>query len=82
MKVSPPGTPNIEGGGINGVVLFFCFLVALGTGIGFGLVPALSASKPDALKEAGRGPTRSTRSRRLRDVLVVSEFAFALALNW
>ncbi len=83
MKVSPPGTPNIEGGGINGVVLFFCFLVALGTGIGFGLVPALSASKPnanDALKEAGRGPTRSTRSRRLRDVLVVSEFAFALAL--
>ena len=83
MKLSAPGAPNIEGGRINSVVLFFCFLVALGTGIGFGLVPALSASKPnvnDALKEAGRGPTRSTRSRRLCDALVVSEFAFALAL--
>jgi putative ABC transport system permease protein len=82
LKVSPPGTPNIEGGGINGVVLFFCFLVALGTGIGFGLVPALSASKPnvnDSLKEAGRGPTSSTRSGRLRDAppLICQKTLFA-----
>jgi putative ABC transport system permease protein len=83
MKLSPPGAPDIGGGGINSVVLFFCFLVALGTGIAFGLVPALTASKPnvnDTLKESGRGPTRSARSRRLRDALVVSEFALALAL--
>lgn len=49
----------------------------------FGLAPALAGSRVDvvsALKDAGRGETRRSASRRLRSSLVVGEIALALML--
>ena len=55
--------------------------VAIGTGVAFGIVPAVSASRPDlhdTLKEGTRGST-SGRGR-LRQALVVTEVALSLVL--
>ena len=61
-------------------VLIFTFLVALLTGVTFGLAPAMHSSRADIhenLKEGGRGTTES-RSGRLRSLLVISEVALAV----
>jgi macrolide transport system ATP-binding/permease protein len=65
-------------------VLLFTLAAALVTGIAFGLVPALRASRPDlaaALRDAG-GDGRRGRGPRLelRDALVVGQVAFSLML--
>jgi putative ABC transport system permease protein len=81
-RLSPPDTPHASIG-INGLVLLFTLAVALGTGILFGLVPALRASKPnvhESLKESGRSSSLGRKNRRLRDFLIIGEFGLALAL--
>ncbi len=69
--------------GIDRAVLgFTAGLIAL-TGVGFGLLPALQASRPDlqsVLKDAGKGMTAGARRSRLRSGLVVLEVALALVL--
>ncbi len=68
---------------VDSQVLGFTFVIALVTGILFGLAPALIASKPDlneTLKEGG-GPIAAGASlKSLRGLLVVSELALALVL--
>jgi putative ABC transport system permease protein len=67
---------------LNGKVLIFSVVVSLGSGILFGLVPALRATRlslHDALKEGGR-TGESLRGLRLRDALVVCQFSLAFAL--
>ena len=64
-------------------MLGFTFVVALLTGVIFGLVPATEASNiklSETLKEAGRSLAGSKRSQRLRSTLVVAEIALALVL--
>jgi predicted permease len=87
VRLSPPEILKVEGpginSGINASVLLFAVVMALGTGLVFGLAPAVGASKPnvnESLKEGGRSSGKSARGRRLRNVLVVSEFGLALAL--
>ncbi len=75
--------PRIAEANIDLRVLFTTLAVAVGTGVVFGLVPALATGKPeltDALKEGGRGSTSSGRSNRVRNGLVVAEVALALVL--
>ncbi len=64
-------------------VLAFTLLLAVGTALLFGLLPALRSSRPDlsdSLKEGGRGVHGSLRKNRLRAALAAAEMAIALTL--
>jgi putative ABC transport system permease protein len=77
---SAPGWNEI---GVDLTVLGFTLLVAVATGIIFGLAPAFHASRPDAtasLKDGGRGLTSGIRRNRLRSALVIAEVALANSL--
>ena len=74
--------PRARSIGLDGRVLLFTFGASVLTGLIFGSVPALQASKPDlndALKEGGRS-SGSLRRNRTRNLLVVSEMALAFVL--
>jgi putative ABC transport system permease protein len=63
-------------------VLLFTISLALGTGIVFGFLPALQASRLDlsgVLKESGRS-SAGLRSQRTRSLLVIAEVALSLML--
>jgi putative ABC transport system permease protein len=83
IALSPEDIPRLDQIGIDGRVLGFTLLVSLVTGLLFGLVPALQASKPDlneSLKESGRSATAGVERRRVRSALVVLEVALSLVL--
>jgi putative ABC transport system permease protein len=64
-------------------VLAFTLLVAVLTGILFGLIPAIHASRTDlniTLKESGSRSGTGLRQNKARSVLVVTEIALALVL--
>src|SRR3954469_16369161 len=79
----PPGTlPSEADLTLNVPILLFTFGVSALAGILFGCAPAWFAMRvdpADALKEGGRSGTGAGR-HRLRKVLVIGEFALALAL--
>src|SRR5919202_2325488 len=75
-----PTTADIS---LDRTVLFFTLGVSLLTGVLFGLVPAVQASKPElneALKEGGRSGAESSARSRVRSLLVVAEVALSLML--
>lgn len=75
--------PRIAHANLDARVLLVTLVVSVGTGILFGLVPALASGNPElteALKEGGRGSTTGVRHNRLRNALVVAEVALALVL--
>jgi predicted permease len=68
---------------LDGVTLGFTLLLTLGTGLAFGLFPALQASRSDlyaVLKEGGRSSHGGASHHRLRNTLVIVEVAVALVL--
>jgi predicted permease len=68
---------------LDGAALGFTLLAAVLTGILFGLLPALqvqSFAVGEALKDGGRGSSGGRRHAWVRNVLVVSEIAFACTL--
>ena len=63
--------------------LALCLLIAVLTGVVFGLAPALqvpATALHDVLKDANRGSTEGRRRHWIRGALVVSEIAFACVL--
>lgn len=67
---------------IDRTVIFFTLAISILTGIVFGLVPALQASRPDVsewLKEGGRAGSNRGH-RRTSSALIVAEIAVALVL--
>jgi len=82
LNLAPPGAiPRVEEIHIDGAVLAFTLLVSLLTGLAFGVIPALQATRRDvreSLSHGGRGVTAG--HERLRSALVVSEIALALVL--
>ena len=66
---------------IDGGVLLYTLLLVLGTGVLFGLLPALQATRVDlqsTLREDARTVSQSRVQNRLRSTLVVGEIALAL----
>jgi predicted permease len=64
-------------------VLLFALLTSLGTGLIFGLAPAVHATRSNLLpgiRENSRGAGAGRNTGRFRDVLVVSELALAVVL--
>jgi putative ABC transport system permease protein len=68
---------------MDGTVIAFFAAVCLGTGVIFGLAPALHASKTDVneiLKEGGRSGSAGVRARRLTGALMVAELVLTVVL--
>ncbi|MDB4909376.1 MAG: hypothetical protein JWO39_199 [Gemmatimonadetes bacterium] len=75
--------PRFELVSIDARVLVFALLVSIATGLLFGLVPALRASRGhvrEALQEGGRGLSGSIRHDRFRRALIVGEIALSFIL--
>ena len=76
------GLPRAAEVRLDGRVVLFTAAISVLTGVLFGLVPALQASRADlhgAMREGARG-TGGRGSGRIRSVLVVSQVALALVL--
>ncbi|HLJ26280.1 MAG TPA: ABC transporter permease [Candidatus Angelobacter sp.] len=68
---------------IDWVVLGFAALISLLTGLVFGIAPAIQSTKSDligVLREGARGSGYSSKTHRLRGLLIVSEMAFTIVL--
>jgi len=68
---------------LDGRVLAFTAAVSILAGIGFGLIPALLASRTDvneALKQQGRGSTGGRSQGWIRRLLVIGQVALSLTL--
>ena len=75
--------PRAKEVAIDGQTLLFTLLVALLTGLLFGLAPAIQASKTNlnsTLKEGGRSQSSSLHRGRLSSLLVVTQIALSLVL--
>ena len=78
----PASLPRIDELGVDAGMLLFTLCASLMSAIGFGLWPALKASRTDVnslLHEGGRGGV-SRRARRVRSLLVGAEVAVTLVL--
>jgi putative ABC transport system permease protein len=83
-KALPPAISSVEPVRIDLPVLLFTLGVSLLTGLGFGMAPALQATRPnvtEVLKENARSTSGGKNQRRLRSVLVIADVAIALALS-
>jgi putative ABC transport system permease protein len=81
-SLAPDGTPRIDEISIDARVLAFTAVLALVTGIVFGVVPAAHAARDgftSALKQGGRGQM-GDGGGRARRALIVAELALALIL--
>ncbi len=81
LALAPLDLPRVKDVALDSRVIAFTLSVTLLTGIIFGLVPALQASRPnlnETLKEGGRGTTGG--HHRVRGSLVITEVALALVL--
>src|SRR5579885_1500490 len=83
LALAPVNLPRVEDVHLNGAVLTFTLLVALVTGVLFGVAPAAYAMRTnlnDTLKDgAGRASAGAGRAR-LRQGLVIGELAISLVL--
>jgi len=83
LRFVPSNIPRLSEVRIDWVVLAFALLISILTGLVFGLAPALHSAKvafSSAIREGGRASGYSIKTGRLRDVLIVSELAFAVML--
>ena len=79
VAVLPDGVPRAHEIAVNGTVLAFTAAVAVLTGLVFGIVPALRATRFRTPAVAGGRRTTSDRSQhRLSGLLVASEIALAV----
>jgi len=83
VALSPPALINLKTVGVNLPVLAFTLGLSVITGIVFGLVPALEATRFDlhgSLKEGGKNVGGTSGSHRVRSLFVVTQVALAMVL--
>jgi putative ABC transport system permease protein len=83
VAAAPDALPRLGELSIDVRVLAFTLVVSIATGLLFGLVPALQASRPnltETLKETAAGAGGGGRRQRLRNLLVVAEVALSVTL--
>ncbi len=83
VRLSPASVARVEDIHVDAQVLLFAAALSVITGIVFGLIPALGATRPDnfrSLKEGGARTTGTAAQRRIRQGLVVAELSTALVL--
>ena len=87
LRINPGNIPRIGEDGsaitLDPNIVLFTLGISLLTGVIFGLLPAISASRPDlaaALNENGSRSGIGVRSGKLRGILVIGEMALTVAL--
>jgi putative ABC transport system permease protein len=83
VRISPQSLPRSDEISLDPTTLVFTLLLAIVTGIAFGLIPALQTSRAnlqETLREGGWGSTAARRGNRVRRGLVVAQVALALTL--
>ena len=84
VATAPPRMlPHLKEIGLDSPVLTFTALVAILTGLLFGIVPALQASRldlTDALKDSSRSASSGVARHRFRSALVTVQIGLALVL--
>jgi putative ABC transport system permease protein len=83
VALSPPALIDLKNVGVSLPVLAFTLCLSLLTGIVFGLVPALEATRFNlhgSLKEGGKNIGGSAGGQRVRSLFVVTQVALALVL--
>lgn len=82
VAMAPEGTPRLEAVAVDGRILLFTLFVTVGSGILFGLFPALRLASGDLRSALAQGD-RSTGARggtRLSSSMVAGQMAVALVL--
>ncbi|HEY6333262.1 MAG TPA: ABC transporter permease, partial [Blastocatellia bacterium] len=83
LQLIPQTIPRLTEVTVDWRVLLFALLVSLLTGLIFGLAPAFHATRfnvAPGIRDNSRGAGSSAKTTRFRDILVVSELAFAVVL--
>ena len=83
LRLVPDNLPRLNEISISWTVLAFAVVAAIGSGVIFGVAPALQIGRLDlnhALKLEGRGSAGSRERGRTRRGLVITEFALSLVL--
>jgi putative ABC transport system permease protein len=79
----PQGLPHLGQIKVNTTVCLFTFVLAIGSTLLFGLIPALQVSRPavnESLQQGAKGSTGGLHTNRLRAFLVVSQVSLSLLL--
>jgi len=82
VRSNPLGVPRLDGATLDAPVLIFALLVAVGSGVGCGMLPAFRASRLDlqqVLRDGSRTDSATPRNR-LRATLVVCKISLAMML--
>jgi putative ABC transport system permease protein len=83
LRLAANALPAVFSVELDPAVLAFTFVVAAGTGLVFGVAPALRATKvnlTNVLNEGSHGSTGAPRTRRFRGLLITAESALAMLL--
>jgi predicted permease len=83
VSLSPANTPRLSEIRLDSPVFIFTLAVSLLTGLIFGLIPAMTASKfslTETLKEGGRSAATGISRHRARRSLVIAEVTIALVV--
>jgi predicted permease len=82
VSVLPAGVPRSDEIAVNGAVLVFTILVAVITGVLFGIIPAVRATRfgRSSISTFGRRATAGVSHQRVSAMLVAAEMALAVLL--